>query len=229
MNPTRRTALFAFTAMAAAAGLAAYGKPRRHVDANAPKVDLDRMFPSSFGTWRIDTALQAFVRPSTQQGKRYGVYDQVLERTFINAQQQRVMLSVAFGSEQSASLQLHRPEVCYRASGYAVRGTHAATIQLADRRLPITRLQAELPGRPEPITYWTVLGGAVVADEGSFLIRRLSFAARRELLDGMLVRVSSIDPDATGAFELHRAFAEDLSLALTPADRDRVIGRIAAG
>ena len=229
MNPSRRTALLAFAAMAAAAGLAAYGKPRRHVDVNAPKVDLDSIFPSRFGTWRLDTASQAFVRPSAQQGKRYGIYDQVLERTFVNARDQRVMLSVAFGSEQSASLQLHRPEVCYRASGYEVRGTHAATLQLVERRLPITRLQAELPGRPEPITYWTVLGGAVVADEGSFLIRRLSFAARRELLDGMLVRISSIDPDAAGAFELHRVFAEDLSLALAPANRDKVIGRIAAG
>ena len=187
------------------------------------------MIPGQFGDWRTDQAFQAFVRPSAAQGNRYKIYDQVLERSFIGAHGRRIMLSVAYGSQQSSRLQLHRPEVCYRAGGYEVRDTQAAVLRLDSRILPVTRLRAELPGRSEPITYWTVLGGVVVADADSFRLRRLSFAARRELLDGMLVRVSSIDPDATGAFELHRAFAEDLSLALTPADRDRVIGRIAAG
>jgi hypothetical protein len=55
-------------------------------------------------------------------------------------------------------------------------------------------------------------------------LRRLSFAARREVADGMLVRVSSIDPDAARAFELHRAFTQDMVRAMAPADRARVIG-----
>jgi EpsI family protein len=229
MNPTRRQALVVFAGMAGAAGLAALFKPRRRNDADTPRIDLDGMFPSRFGAWHVDAAMQAFVRPAAQQGKRYRIYDQVLERTFIDDRGRRVMLSVAFGGEQSASMQLHRPEVCYRASGYEVGDSQAAVLQLGDRPVPITRLKAVMPGRPEPITYWTVLGGAAVADDGSFQLRRLRFAAQRELLDGMLVRVSSIDPDAARAFALHQQFALALSQALAPADRDKILGRAGAG
>ena len=223
MNPTRRAALGLALGMGATALLAGLGKPRP-LDASARTIDLDKIFPASFGPWRLDEAMQAFVRPAAVQGKRQLVYDQVLERAFIGPHGERVMLSIAFGAEQSSGLQLHRPEVCYKAGGYRVGDTHAAILKIGDRSVPVTRLRAELPGRPEPITYWTLLGGVVVADATSFRLRRLSFAARRELLDGMLVRVSSIDPDTEAAYEIHRQFAEDMVRALPQADRVRFIG-----
>jgi EpsI family protein len=223
MNPTRRTALGLATGMGAAALLAALGQPRA-VDDSGPRLDLDKLFPQAFGPWRADPAMTAFVRPSAAQAKRFGIYDQVLERSFIGAGGQTVMLSVAYGGEQSAGMQLHRPEVCYQSGGFDVRDTHAALMPLDALRLPVTRLRADMPGRPEPITYWTVLGGVVVADAGSFRLRRLSFAARRQVVDGMLVRVSSIDPDTTRAYALHQAFALDLVRALAPADRAKVVG-----
>lgn len=228
MNPARRSALGLLAVMSATAGLAAFGKPRLQVQGGAARVDLDRMVPGSFGAWRIDSAAQALVRPAARLGQAYRIYDQVLERTFVNESGQPVMLSVAFGSEQSANLQLHRPENCYRSSGFEVRRIQAEVLTMGDRSIPITRLQADRPGRPECITYWTVLGGVVVADEASFKWRRLAFAAKRVLLEGFLVRVSSIDPNADEAYVLHRQFSTALSLALAPADRDRIIGRAPA-
>ncbi len=132
---------------------------------------------------------------------------------------------ISFGSEQSATLRLHRPEACYRAGGYQVRGTHGHVLTLAGQSVPVTQLQAEMPGRLEPITYWTLIGGELVSDPGSFRWHRLGFAARRKLLDGMLVRVSSINIEPTSAFELHGRFADDLMRAVAPDDRIRVIGR----
>lgn len=223
MNLARRQALLLCAGMGGAAALAALAKPSRRAD-GAAKIDLDRVFPSEFGAWRADKVSAAFVRPAKQQGKRYQVYDQVLERTFVDAQGLRIMLSVAYGSEQSAGLQLHRPEVCYRAGGFEVSSTRAAVLKLDRQLLPVTRLQAELPGRPEPITYWTILGSEAVADASAFRLRRLSFAARREVLDGMLVRVSSIDPDAARAHVLQAHFADELVRAIAPQDRAKVIG-----
>ena len=223
MNPTRRTALVLAAGMGAASLLAALGKPRP-ADGSGPRLDLDKLIPHEFGPWRVDEAMKAFVRPAAAQAKRFGIYDQVLERSFVGAGGQTVMLSVAYGGEQSAGMQLHRPEICYAAGGFEVRDTHAAVMALDARQLPVTRLRAELPGRPEPITYWTLLGGVVVADASSFRLRRLSFAARREAADGMLVRVSSIDPDGARAFALHQAFAIDMVRAIAPADRAKVVG-----
>jgi EpsI family protein len=223
MNPTRRTALGLAVGMGAASLLAAIGKPRA-IDGPGPRLDLDKLIPSEFGPWRTDAAMKSFVRPAAAQAKRFSIYDQVLERSFIGPDGQAVMLSMAYGSEQSAGLQLHRPEVCYQSGGFVVRGTHTALMPLGALQLPVTRLHAELPGRPEPITYWTLLGGVVVADASSFRLRRLSFAARRELVDGLLVRVSSIDPDTNRAYALHQAFALDMERAMAPADRAKVFG-----
>lgn len=221
---SRRDALRLGAGMGAAALFAAWLRPVPRALDGAAKVDLDRIVPERFGEWRIDDASRAFVRAADRQGRRYRFYDQVLERTFIDNAGRRIMLCIAFGSEQSSSLQLHRPEVCYRAGGYEVRGTHAAALALAGHTVAATRLEAELPGRREPITYWTVLGGEVVADTSAFRLRRLEYAVRREVADGMLVRVSSIDADARAAWQLHARFADELLRALAPADRVRLAG-----
>jgi EpsI family protein len=224
MSPDRRRALLLAAAMAGASALAVLGRPVPRPLQDAERFDLDAVVPDRFTGWQVDPASQAFVRPAVAQGKRLKIYDQLLERTFVHASGGRVMLSVAYGSEQSARLQLHRPEVCYRAGGFQVRDLHAIHLKLGPQQLPATRLVAEMPGRPEPITYWTVLGGEVVADADSFRWRRLRFAARREVLDGMLVRVSSIDPDPARAYALQAQFAQDLLAALPPTARQRLVG-----
>lgn len=224
MNRTRRDAIALGLGMAGAAGLAAWLKPLPAAVGRSARLDLDRVVPERFGAWRIDEASRAFVRAADRQGRRYRYYDQVLERTFVDDAGRRIMLCIAFGAEQSSSLQLHRPEVCYRANGYAVRDLHGANLALAGRAVPAMRLDTELPGRREPVTYWTVLGGEVVADAGAFRWRRLAFAARRELADGLLVRVSSIDADRDGAWRLQARFADELLAALAPSDRARLAG-----
>lgn len=227
MSPARRKALVLAASMGAAAALAALGKPVPHDD--GPAVDLDTLFPREFGDWRVDATSEAFVRPAAQQGKAYRIYDQVLERSFINSSGQRIMVSAAFGREQSAGMQMHRPEVCYPAGGFRVEGVESVRLTLAGQAVAATRLHAFLPGRSEPITYWTLLGDAVVADGTAFRLRQLSFGLRRRLLDGLLMRVSSIDAQPARAYALQSRFADELVRAMRPAERVKVIGVAAAG
>lgn len=224
MNATRRRALALAAGMGAAAALAVYVRPSREPAGNAQRLDLDRMFPAQFGPWQVDRVAAAFIRAADRQGRQTRLYDQVLERTFVNAQGERIMLSVAYGAEQSSDMQLHRPEVCYRAGGFDVRGRRDAVLQIGTRSLAVTHLLAVMPGRPEPITYWSVIGGEAVAHAGSSLLQRLALTARRQRADGLLIRLSSIDPDTERAHSLHGEFASALVLALAPADRARVIG-----
>ena len=86
-----------------------------------------------------------------------------------------------------------------------------------------------MPGRSEPITYWTVLGDVVVTDAAAFRLRQLSFSVRRQLLDGMLVRVSSIDLDPAHAYALQSQFADALAQAMQPAARVKLFGNGTAG
>jgi EpsI family protein len=227
MPPTRRSALRWSLAMLSVALLAAWARPRVRVVAPEDRMDLDRLFPQQFGNWHLDAASSAFIRPA--KASTYRMYDQVLERTYMNAAGQRVMLSVVFGSEQSSSLQLHRPEVCYRANGFEVRDITASTAQAAGRMWPVTRMLASLPDRPEPITYWTVLGGEVVQDAQSFRWRQWWFAAQREVMDGLLVRVSSIEPPSPAAFALQGEFIAQMVGAISPTNRNKVIGPISTG
>ena len=134
------------------------------------------------------------------------------------------MLCVAYGSEQSPALQVHRPEVCYAAGGFRIEDVHGAQIELAARRLPVTRLWASMPGRSEPITYWIVLGDRVVADSGAFRWRQVMSGLRGEIGDGMLVRVSSIGRDAQAGYRTHARFASALSAVIPGAYHDRVLG-----
>jgi EpsI family protein len=221
----RRKALMLAASMGAAALLAALGKPARTEHAQSQRINLDTLLPRQFGRWQVDETAESFVRPAKLQGKVFQVYDQVLERTFVNPQGQRVMLSAAFGSEQSAGLQMHRPEACYPGGGFKVEGLQSVALTLAGQKVSATRLHAHMPGRSEPITYWMVLGDVVVTDSAQFRLRQLSFSVRRELLDGMLVRLSSIDPTPAQAYTLHGEFADELARALKPEDRIKLIGK----
>ncbi len=223
-GPTRRKAIAFALTLGGAAVLAEAARPRRR-DAARAKVPLETIFPAAFGDWRTDGMAQAFVQPPDEQGRIYGFYDQVLERAYRRTSGERVMLCVAYGSEQSPALQVHRPEVCYAAGGFQVHGLLRGELRLKDRVVHVTRLHAEKVGRSEPITYWTVLGDDVVDDSRSFRWRQLQMAVRGEIRDGMLVRVSSISRDAPAQYGLHARFCADLMQTMAPQYRDRVFGR----
>ncbi|WP_280153982.1 exosortase-associated protein EpsI, B-type [Piscinibacter sp. XHJ-5] len=224
---TRRKAMVFVLTMGASAVLAEVARPRRRDEARA-RIPLAAIFPREFDGWRSDDATQFFVQPPDEQGKLYGVYDQLLQRTYYNAQGERIMLCVAYGSEQSPALQVHRPEICYAASGFEVTDTHRAPLSAGVRTLTATQLHARMVGRSEPITYWTVLGDSVVADEDAFRWRQWASALRGEIRDGMLVRVSSIGREATPGYRLHARFVGELARAVPAEHRDRVFGTPAA-
>ncbi len=221
---TRRDALALAAAMAGAAALGVALRPGAPGPGTAPSVDLDRLLPDRFGEWRLDRESAAFVRAADARGRQVGAYDQVLERSFLNAEGQRVMLSAAYLGAQSSDMQLHRPEVCYRAGGFRVGPLDEAELALGGRRIPVTRLVAQMPGRPEPITYWTVVDGEAVSARAQGWLERLQRMARRRGAEGLLVRLSSIEADSAAAFRRHEAFAAAMVGALAPAQRDFVIG-----
>jgi hypothetical protein len=50
------------------------------------------------------------------------------------------------------------------------------------------------------------------------------YALKGQISDGILVRISSISPDAGHAYGLQRDFAESMLEALSPEQRKRLIG-----
>ncbi len=226
MTMQRRAVLIA-GAMCTTAVLAQWGDYRRSAIGSEPSISLEGLVPDSFGEWSVDPLARDIVRPAAQQGdgKLFGIYDRVLERTYVDAQGYRVMLSAAYGADQSSGMQLHRPEVCYRFAGYQVDAATPVQLTLADTLVPATILQTRLPGRPEPVLYWTVFGGVAAREPSEIRWERLRLALQGRQLAGMLVRVSSVDPDPQRALAHQQAFADAMVRAVDPVRRGEVIGR----
>jgi EpsI family protein len=78
--------------------------------------------------------------------------------------------------------------------------------------------------RVEPVTYWAMLGDQVVLDGMQKKITEMRMAWAGQRGDGLLFRISSIDPQAEHAFAGQARFISDLLAHLPAADRHRLSG-----
>ena len=212
--------------MIAASGMAVALKPTKKIADLGPKVDLETLVPKSFGEWRQEIASVAQVVDPQQKEMLDKLYNQTLSRTYVNAQGYRIMLSMAYGGDQSDAMQLHKPEVCYPAQGFTLHDKHADTLQARDGNLPITRVSTSLGNRNEPITYWITIGDKVIKSGGiQKKLVEMSYGLSGKVPDGMLIRISSIDADKGRAYEMQDYFSNQMLEAIAPESRWRLAGK----
>lgn len=228
MSPTRRRALAVMLSMAAAAAVAKVATPTIHLADRIGQPDLEQLFPKTFGGWRVDTSMPVVLPSPDTQATLDSIYNQVLSRTYISPAGERIMLSVAYGGDQSDGTRAHKPEVCYPAQGFQILSNATSVLQLQDRRVPVRLLMSRLGGRSEPITYWMTVGGEVVLSNMQHKIVQLRHALNGEIPDGLLVRISSIDANMERAYQLHARFARDLLASFPDASKARVFGSVSA-
>lgn len=225
MTPTRWRALIVALLMLASAAAAVLARPTRHLADQIGKPDLELLFPKQFGDWRVDTNLPVVLPSPDVQAQLDKIYNQVLARTYVNGKGQRVMLSVAYGGDQSDGTSAHRPEVCYPAQGFAIVSNEAATLSIDGQTVPVRRLVSRLGPREEPITYWIAVGGQVVTSGIAQKLAQMRYGLNGVIADGMLMRVSSIDGVPAHAYAVQDAFLAELARAVEPQARARVFGR----
>ena len=224
MNGARRKAVIVLASMGAAAALAKAGVPTKKI-ADQWDTDLEKMFPAQFGDWQLDRSMPVILPAPDVQAKPDAIYNQVLARTYVNrATSERVMLSVAYGGDQSDAMSAHLPEVCYPAQGFSVSSKHSEVLSLAGRQVPVQRLQTRLGQRMEPVTYWLTLGESVAADRTERKLAQMRYGLKGWIPDGMLIRVSSIDRDAERAFAVQDAFLVALVAGVPGPLLSRVVG-----
>ena len=130
-----------------------------------PAVDLNRVIPLQFGDWEEDKAqVSSVVNPTTEAALKE-IYAQTLSRTYVNRSGERIMLSIAYGTDQSDNLSVHFPEGCYVGQGFGVTPTAFEKISTTFGEIPAARLVANMYTRIEPVTYWIVVGDKVVVVE----------------------------------------------------------------
>jgi EpsI family protein len=187
-------------------------------------VDLEILIPAHFGDWKIDRTIIPLQVDAETQAQLDKIYNQTISRTYTNTLGERIMLSVAYGGDQSDNLAVHKPEVCYYAQGFEIMNIFADELLTNYGKLPIKRLLAIKGNRNEPITYWVTVGNKVVLPGLNQKLQQLRYGLTGRVADGMLVRVSSIDNDKDKAYQLQSIFIQDLLTAVDVMKRIRLIG-----
>ncbi len=213
--------------MLAAADMALGLKPTEKVADAGPKVDLETLIPKAFGDWKIDeTIVPLLVDPETQ-AKLDKIYNQTLTRTYVNSQGARIMLSIAYGGDQSDSMAVHKPEVCYPAQGFQILKNKNTLFSTGFGDIPVKRLVATHGSRIEPITYWTTIGdAAVISSSVKWKLQQLKFGLTGKIPDGLLFRISSIQADENAAYQAQDDFTRAMLGALSPDGKKRIIGHL---
>ena len=219
---TLSVVLFALMASTAAV---TYGvAPTTKMADKRARFDLDSRVPKAFGEWRLDpTVVPLQVDPDTQ-ARLNRIYNQTLSRTYINRDGERIMLSMAYGGDQSDQMGLHKPETCYSAQGFDIRSNVPVEVQLPQGMLPARQLLAVAGGRSEPITYWVTIGDKVTRSGIDQRLEEIRIGLTGTVPDGMLVRISTIDTDTTHAYRIQEEFIRSLIASLPAQDRARLIG-----
>lgn len=219
----RNTILMAL--MLAASGMAVALRPTHKIAEQGPKVDLEAMIPSAFGDWREEKQTSALIIDPAQQETINKIYSKTLSRTYVNPQGERVMLSIAYGEDQRDGMQMHYPEVCYPAQGFQLLSKREADLSLRQSTLRVKRLHTLLGSqRNEPVTYWMVIGTIPTLGGVDKKLAEMHYGMRREIPDGLLFRVSSINTDTSQAYEIQDAFIRSLADNLEPRDKLRLMG-----
>ena len=193
-----------------------------------PSIRLETAIPSRFGVWSTAEETMRVVDPQVTVGIER-IYNEILTRTYVNRNGDRIMLSMAWGDDQRGERQVHRPEICYPAQGFKVEPISDGTLTTTFGDISVRRLTTSMGSRHEPVTYWVAMAGSVVRNDYDKRMVQLLLLLTGHIPDGLLFRVSSIDPDANHAFKLHQQFVADMMAALPPDVRQRVSGLKPAG
>jgi EpsI family protein len=207
------------------AGAALALKPRRKVSLLPPGKKLSEILPQKFGHWASRDVSDLYA-PETPDSLLARLYGETVGRIYSHQETGvAIMMLMAHGDSQSNELQLHRPEVCYPAFGFALVESQPVELAIAKGvGLPGRRLIAQSSQQEEAVIYWTRLGEFFPTGVTEQRLERLDTAMHRYIPDGLLARFSIAGPDTASAFGVLRQFISDLVMQVAEGQRAVLIG-----
>lgn len=209
--------------MLTTAGLC-YARRPEPVPSLLGKTKLESLMPNKIGRWSYETSSGLVLPPRDQLSER--IYDQLVTRVYSAPDGTGVMLLVAYSGQQDGMLQVHRPEVCYPASGYTLTETRELDLPIAPGfTLPTRFIVADGRSRTEQLIYWTRIGPSFPT---GWLDQRRAVIdenLKGRIPDGALVRISTIASDNRTAEMVLNEFTRELIPSLPPKARQALTGR----
>ncbi len=213
------------SACLAGAGAAYALRPRRHVSLLEHGRTVEEIVPRNFGSWKSQDVTD-LVAPKIEGSLASQLYNETVGRVYRNGETgEEVMVLLAHGDTQSEDLQLHRPEICYPAFGFAISQSVVTELGLAPRvAIPSRQLVADAPDRRETIIYWSRLGEYLPLDRRQQQVDRLRTALKGDIADGLLARFSILGADSAASVGVLERFIPVLVRAVAADNRDVLIG-----
>ena len=225
---SRRDLLIGVTCVVGA-GVAYELAPRRRVTLQGADT-IAQIVPRTLQGW-TSRDVTDLVAPNIEGGLASRLYGETVGRVYQNTSSgDEVMMLLAHGDTQSDDLQLHRPEVCYPAFGFAISENHPIELALTSKiALPARSLVATAPDRREVIVYWSRLGEYFPLTHKQQQIDRLRTAISGVVADGLLARFSVVGLEAAAAARaLMLGFIPELVLATAANKRAALVGSVRA-
>lgn len=219
--------IVAALAMVLALALAQWLKPTRILADTLAPMALDTVIPTQFADWvEVPTSAPVVVDPSIEAAVK-ALYSSTLVRSYRNRAGDVIYLSVAYGKNQNSwSTAAHRPDFCYAAQGFEVERLGTVSTPLSQgRHVDTVRLVATQLGRVEPISYWVTLADTATLPGVGRKWQQFRYGLQGWIVDGLLMRVSSIGDRSPRAFEVQAQFLRDLDQALSADFQPRFFGR----
>jgi EpsI family protein len=221
MHPALKNVLILIVVASLAAILL---RPTHKVADTRNSIALSQMIPPKFGDWEeVQQDNSQIINPQ-QRATIAKIYSQTLSRTYVNARGEVVMISIAYGADQSDSNQLHYPEACYPAQGFQLGATQLGVIKTDFGDIRVKRMFAVLGNRSEPLTYWSTVGNKVVVGGKEMKLEQLRYGFKGYIPDGLLFRVSSISDHAEEGYNTQQQFVKALVVNLQSDYRLRLTG-----
>jgi EpsI family protein len=219
-----RRGLLLTGAMVSGAALAVWLRPDRLLAEQQSAMELKDVIPEKFGDWRVDERIPVILPAPDVQAAIDMIYAQTLARTYVHQNGQQIMLSIAYGRNQSDAVQVHKPEGCYQGQGFGVEPLSVAMLELVPgRSIPLRRMIASRFSRQEPVSYYTLIGNVVSSTAWREKVVQLKYGLHKKIPDGLLVRVSSVgSPEKE--FPAQEIFLKDLMAIIPPDLLPRVVG-----
>jgi len=205
---------------------AAYAfKPHRQTTLMGDGKKLNDILPRTLGNW-TSRDVSDLVAPETPDSLAARLYGETVGRIYRQESTgDQVIMLMAHGDVENNELQLHRPEVCYPAFGFAITESRPLTLQLPSAvTVPCRSLVAKSSDRQETILYWTRLGETFPTTVAEQRIERLRSAMHGYTPDGVLARFSVIGSDKANSLSIMERFIPKLVMQVPASQRRALIG-----
>ena len=221
-----RRAAIAGGALAALGATALLMTPRRRMDVLG-RAKLGDVMPHAVGPWRETSGDGVIVPDADTDPGEY--YDQMATRDFAGQDLPAVMLLTAYGAAQRGLIRVHRPETCYESAGFVLQHERDTSIPLAGAAaIPAHTFIANRADRREQVLYWIRMGDSLTLNSRRQKLAMLERGLQGVIPDGILVRMSTLDPDAGRGMRALQLFARTLVATATPKLHQLLVGNAIA-